>query len=613
MTGPLCDALTGQSEGRETLETLDRDNLFVVPLDDEWRWYRYHHLFADLLRTKLDQTVPELAPVLHRRASEWFESNGSIDEAAQHALAAAEYTRAAELIEKLGDILWERGEPTTMLRWLEALPDEQITASPSLCNFHAWTLYMNGQIEAAESRLRDAEQTLELPGQENAEQLGRVAAIRAAIASRQGDVQGIFDFSHQALEYLSDESLLWRTITMMALGFAQDLGGDTVAAYDTFAEAIRLSEASDNIYLILSTNLHLGNILNMQGRFKEMHGLCQELMLVADARRVLHTEMAGCLYDEMGRVLCEWNELDEAMPYLKKGAELSKKGFDIGVLGYSHLTMLRVLYALKDWSGAQEIIRKMDKLERESDLPPWYASPKEAWKARLWLAEGNVEAAARWAHGRGLKATDDPPYLREEEYVVLVRILVAQGRIAEALDLSERVIGKSAASGRNAATIEVLAIQALAYQAQGEIDRAMVVLERALNLAEPAGALRLFLDEGEPMAELVETFSQQPSSIGREFLSSLLNGFHSSDKAAEPAGIRDRLAKDNSLVEPLSERELEVLGLLAAGLSYREIAEELYVSINTVKAHAKNIYSKLGVHGRMQAAQRAAQLKLLAS
>jgi LuxR family maltose regulon positive regulatory protein len=611
MTGPLCDAITKHNKGRETLEILDRDHLFIIPLDDERRWYRYHHLFADLLRAKLDQTAPEQVPVLNRRASEWYEMNGFIDEAAKHALAASDYDRAAQLIEKLGEDLWERGEPTTLLGWLDALPDEQVSARPSLCIFHAWTLYMNGQNEAAESKLQAAEQTLESSELENKEQLGRVASIRAAIASRQGDVAGIFEFSQQALQYLPEESLIWRTITMMAFGFAQDLGGDTVAAYQTFAEAVRLSEASDNIYLILSTNLHLGNILSMQGRLKEMNALCQELLLVAEARRVLHTEMAGCLYDEMGLVLCEWNELDEAMRYLKKGSELSKQGFDIGVLGYSYLTKLRALFAQGDLPGAKEIIQEMENMERESDVPSWYTSPKEAWKARIWLTEGNVEAASRWADTRGLKATDDPQYLREEEYIVLTRILISEGQIAEALGLSERVIEMAVASGRNATTIQVLLIQALAYHAKGDIDRALVTLEQALNLAERGGAIRLFLDEGKPMAELMGVFSRQRSDIGREYLDSLLVAFRAAKLPEESTGIEERMAKDSDLVEPLSERELEVLRLLSAGLSYREIAEELYVSINTVKAHAKNIYSKLGVHGRMQAAQQAQELKLL--
>jgi len=564
-----------------------------------------------VITTYLDQMIPNLVPELHRRASKWFESNGFIDEAASHALAAFEYDRAAKLIEQLGEVLWERGEPTSMLRWLEALPEEQVSDRPGLCNFHAWTLYMNGQNEAAKARLQAAERALELSGQEDFEQLGRAAAIRAAIASRQGDVAGIFEFSRQALQYLPDESLLWRTITMMAFGFAQDLGGDTAAAYQTFAEAVRLSEASDNIYLIMSTNLHLGNILCRQGRLKEMYALCQELMLVAESRHVLHTEMAGCLYDEMGLVFCEWNELDKAIHYLEKGSFLSKQGFDIGVLGYSHLSMLRTLFARGDLSGAQQILQEMEKMEREFDVPPWYTNPKEAWKARLWLAEGNVEAASLWVQRRGMKSADNPSYMREEEYIVLTRILVSQNQIADALELSEKLIEGAQTSDRNAATLEVLLIQALAYHAQGDMNQALAVLDRALKLAKQGGAVRVFLDEGEPMAELLDAFSRQSSTIDGEFMDSLFEGFRVSRMRSEPNKIEDRIPKSGDLLDPLSDRELEVLRLLAAGLPYREIAEELYVSINTVKAHAKNIYSKMGVHGRMQAAERAKQLDLL--
>jgi LuxR family maltose regulon positive regulatory protein len=253
----------------------------------------------------------------------------------------------------------------------------------------------------------------------------------------------------------------------------------------------------------------------------------------------------------------------------------------------------------------------METMERDSDVPPWYTNPKEAWKARLWLAEGNVEAASSWAIGRDLKAVDDPPYLREDEYIVLTRILVAQNHLTEAIRLAERLVEKSEASDRYATTLQVLLIQALAYQAQGDTKRALSVLERALNLAEKGGAVRIFLDEGEPMAELLRAFSRQPSSIGRDFLDSLLDGFRATQMKAESAIMEEREAIVADLVESLSERELQVLRLLAAGLSYREIAEELYISINTVKAHAKNIYSKLGVHGRMQAAQRAKELNLL--
>jgi len=635
MTGRLCEAVTGQPGGQETLERLDKDNLFIIPLDDERRWYRYHHLFTDLLRSRLDQTAPDRAPELYGRASEWYELNGFIEEATKHALSAAEYDRAAQLIEKLGEELWERGEPTTLLGWLKELPDEHLLARPGLCNFHAWTLHMNGQNQEAESRLQTAEQVLhstldpsplgvraELSREAQLEvmdQLGRVAAIRASMASRRGDILAIIHFSNLALDYLPESSLMWRTITTIALGFAQDLSGDQVAANQTFSEAVRLSKISGNIYLILSTSLHLGNILSGQGQLKEMNELCHDLMRVASKRGVLHTEMAGCLFDELGLISSEWNELDQAMVYLSKGSELSRQGYDIGVLGYSYLTTLRALYALGDISGAQEIIQEMELMEQESDVPSWFNSPKEAWKARFQLLDGDIDAASRWVVERGLKATDDPTYMREEEYLTLAKILIAQDRTKEALWLLEKMDNLAEEGGRYATVISVSLLEALAHQSHGDSDQAMVALERALILAEPAGAIRVFLNEGDTMAELLRAFSRWSGlgenasrpAINRDFLDTLLEGFHAEQLSVEISETEDRFAKDGDLLEPLSDRECEVLRLLAAGLSYRETAEELFVSINTIKAHAKNIYSKLGVHGRVQAMHRATELNLL--
>lgn len=635
MTGPLCEALTGQSGGQVTLESLDTANLFIVPLDDERRWYRYHHLFADLLRSRLDQTFPNRVPKLHRRASEWYEENYFIEEAAKHALAAAENDKAAQLIGILAEDLWERGEPTTLLSWLEALPDEQLLAIPSLCNFHAWTLHMNGQSQEAEARLQVAEEVLhsaldpspagtrtELTRGAQLEvmdQIGRAAAIRASIASRQGDIPAIIHFSNMALDYLPESSLMWRAITTISLGFAQDLSGDQVAANTTFTEAVRLSQMSGNIYLILSTKLHLGNILSSQGRLKEMYELCQSLMRIATKREVLHTEMAGCLYDELGLIMTEWNDMDHAMDYLRTGSKLSRQGYDVGVLGYSYLTMLRALYALRDAVGAQGIIQEMELMDQESDVPPWFNSPKEAWKARFLLLAGDLDAASRWVIERGLKASDDPTYMREEEYLTLAKILIAQSRARKVLGLLEKMRNAAEAGGRNATVISVSLLEALAHRSLGDTDRAMMALERSLSIAEPAGAIRVFLDEGEPMADLLEVFSRRAgreesdsrTPVSQEFIDTLLDGFRTEQYKAVTTETEDIKAKEGDLIDPLSDRELEVLRLLAAGLSYRETAEELYVSINTIKAHAKNIYSKLGVHGRVQAMNRATELNLL--
>jgi LuxR family maltose regulon positive regulatory protein len=624
LSGPLCDTVTERKDSQANLEALEAANLFIVPLDSERRWYRYHHLFADLLRRRLRQAQPRRIPELHHRASEWYEYHELIEEAIQHALAAEDFERAARLIEELSDVLWERGEPTTILGWLEALPDEQVSSRPRLCSFSAWALYMNGQNQAAERWLQAAERALDAatdglgevssedPGQLNErdklEQRGRVAAIRASMAFRQGNAPGIFKFSRQALEYLPEKSLMWRCITAMALGMAQDLSGDTEAASRTLTEAVAISKASGNIYLILSTSLHLGTILMSQGRLKQVYEMCQELLQLAEERGVLHTEMAGCLYDELGLVLCEWNDLDDAMRHLKKGSELSERGYDLGVLGWSYLTMLRALFTQGDVAGAEGIIQKMEKMEQESDVPPWYTSPKEAWRARLWLSQGDLDAASQWVQDRGLNVDAELPYLREAEYIVLARILVAQNRLAEALELLERLYKAAEQGGRIAVVAEVSRIQALAHQARGENEAALTALAGALSLVESGGYVRVFVDEGEPMAQLLRQVASRgmvaKADVTRAYVERLLAAF-------EVSQAKGTFLTAQPLVEPLSERELEVLRLIAGGLSNQEIAQELVIAVGTVKAHTSTIYRKLDVRGRAQAVIRARKLNLL--
>jgi LuxR family maltose regulon positive regulatory protein len=519
LSGPLCNEITGQDRSQEILEQLERANLFVIPLDHERRWYRYHHLFAELLRARLDQALPGEAPELHRRASAWFEENGQLAEAVRHGLFAEAYDRSAYLIEKLADLLWARGEPTTLLRWLESLPDESLFSRPRLCIHQAWALYINGHNQAAESRLEAAGRTLDEPVDlvlggaaldpqplseaERTELRGRIAAIRASIAFRQGDFPGVFRHSEDAFNQLSEASHMWRCVTGIALGYAQDFSGSTGAAFETLTDAVSAAKASGNIYLVLNSGLHLGTILMLQGKLKEAYALGQELLHRARERGVLHTEMAGCLYDELGAVLCEWNEMDEATRHLDEGSKLSRQGYDVGVLGYSYLTMLRALFAQRDTSRAQRIIDEMEELERDADVPPWFKRPKEAWKARLWLMKGDVAAATSWADERGLSADGDLLYSNEDEHIVLARILLARDRLGEATRLLDRLLQQAESGGRIEKMIQILIVQAIAFQSLRRGEDALTALGRALHLAEPGGYVRLFLDEGSPMAQLL--------------------------------------------------------------------------------------------------------------
>ena len=633
--------LDPSASGQETLEYLEHANLFIVPLDEERRWYRYHHLFADLLRRRLRQTQLEQMPTLHLRASEWYEQNGFTDEAIEHSLRGDDFERAAHLIEEQADALWQRGEHAKLRRWLEGLPIELVFSKPQLCIYHAWHLFSSGQLDASEQSLQAAEEALG-PGTDGAREAspterdqyphadrerlqGRVAATRSFIASHQGDVPGIIQHARQALEYLPEQDSAWRSGAAIALGDAYAYKGDMAAAYQTRLDALEMSKAAGNIYLILTANLKLAIILRQQGRLQRAIEICQQQMQLANESGISQTVVVSGLLATWGETLVELNNLDGAIDQAKKGVELAERAGDVAMLGWSYLSLTRALLSRGDVAAAQELIQKMEHIDREYDMPPWIANLMAAWQARIWLAQNELEAASQWVGERGLDTGKQPTPQHEMEYTVLARILLAQGRLDEATSLLQRLLKAAEAGSRTSSAIEILMLQALAFQAGGEPARAMTRLERALTLAEPGGFIRIFVDEGLPMAQLLYTAAAR--GMMSDYTARLLAAFDDGTKDDADAHIRRTAGQKREhpivrpssparstaegLVEPLSERELDVLQLLAEGLTNQEIASRLFLALNTVKAHTRNIYGKLGVHSRTQAVVRARALGIL--
>jgi LuxR family maltose regulon positive regulatory protein len=610
LTGSLCDAVTGQSDGQTMLKLLEAANLFIVPLDDERRWYRYHHLFANLLRRQLSKTQPDLLPALHLQASDWYGKTGLVGEAVSHALAAEDVERAARLVERRALAMIFLGELTTLVGLLDALPDEVVRSRPWLCIAHAWALVFAGLLDGVELRLEGAETALDRFGDarraegpvlstvEGRHIAGHISAIRAYVAALRGDMSRAAELTREALEQLPEEDLAVRGLSAGLLGSVLRWSGDLVAAAQALANAIAITQAASDSHTTVEALNNLAAVQLAQGQLHKTVATCQDALLLAGEyvkRGGRPLPSAGSGYYLMSQVLREWNDLEAALRHAREGIELCEQwGWSEG-LAFGYRRLARALQAIGDIDGAHEAIQKAR--QAASDLSPWFGAHMAAHQARLWMAQGNLTAASRWVRESGLSADDEPDHQYMVEYSILVRVLIAQGKLDEALGLLARLLEMAEVAGAILVVIEILALQAMALQAQGKDVQALTALERALSLAEPEGYVRIFIDEGAPMAALLRTVASR--GIALDYVGKLL------------AALGETAPPVTPLAEPLSERELEVLRLLAAGLSNREIAAELFLAVGTVKKHTSNIYSKLNVSKRTRAVARARELGLL--
>jgi LuxR family maltose regulon positive regulatory protein len=429
------------------------------------------------------------------------------------------------------------------------------------------------------------------------------------MASYRGDTAEIILHAHRALDHLPQDELAWRSTAAISLGDAHSYLGDMKAAYTAQLEAIDICTATGNLFLILYSNLNLAITLRQSGRLKQALEICQQQMQQANENGMEHTAVAGWISAIWGEVLAELNDLDGAIQQAKRGLDLTEHAGDVMMLGWSCLCLVRVLFSRGDMSGAEELIRRRKDSARESEVPDLAQLQLAAWQARLWLAQGKLDAASQWAQERGLDTEGDLIYSHEMEYLALARILISQGYPDEAIRLLKSLLKAAAAGGRKSRVIEILMLQAMAFQATGDPDEALIALDQALIRAKPGGFVRVFVDEGRPMAQLL--YAALSRGIAPDYVRRLLAAFPGEEyEQTKPPKSR---APESDLIEPLSEREVEVLQLIAQGLTNREIGERLFLSLNTVKAHTRNIYGKLDIHNRTQAVARARALGILPS
>jgi LuxR family maltose regulon positive regulatory protein len=593
-----ADSLSPDSQS--LLEYLEHANLFISPLDDQRQWYRYHHLFADLLRQRLQQTYPDQVTKLHLSASQWYEQAGLTGPAVRHALAAQAFDRAAVLVEQVAPAMIQRTELTRLLTWLEALPEEEVQARPLLALYYCRLLYVSGQIEQVTVRLEAVEAMLEADeAKQTPEVLGHIAAMRSILVRETGDMAAAIDLSRQALADLPERDSLLRAMAAVNLAIAYYIQGEFELASQLLTETIASGQTAQLTTSTLSAIFVNTQLLRARGALGQALQLCQEGLELVARRGWQDFPAAGFLYVALGDLLRERNELSKAAEYLEKGIELGQAGGHPHILisGYVWLAWLRQTQG--EVSGSQEAIRAALQVVQDHQVSRfWPLPPAACYQARLWIAQGDLAAASHWAQASGLNAADTPiTYHYEAENLTLARLLIAQGSLEEAEALLLRLYQGTAAAGRNGSLTEILILQALTFAAQDRGEEALSALEQALSLAEPEGFVRIFLDEGAPMAELLRQAVVR--DLHTPYVLHLLSALGEAAPAPQP------------LIEPLSERELEVLRRVAAGYSNQEIAEELVIAISTVKKHIGNIYGKLEVGSRTQAVAKARELGLV--
>ncbi len=632
LSGPLCDALTGQEAGNALLETLERGNFFVVPLDDKRHWFRYHHLFADVLYAHLMQEWPDQVPTLHRRASEWYEHSGSAADAIRHALAAEDFERAADLVEMAVPAMRRSRQEATLLGWLKALPDELFHVRPVLSAHYAGTLLQSGQLDGVENRLRDAERWLdttavmseraEAPSAEavvlDEEEFRRlpsaIAVYRAGSALALGDVPETVTHAWRALDLAAEDDHFRRGAAAALLGLASWTSGDLEAAHRSYADGMAHLQRAGYISDAVGGAMTSADIRIAQGRLCEaMRTYEHALQLAAEHGDPVMRGTAD-MHVGMSDLHRERNDLEAATQHLLRSKE---QGEHTGFPQYPYrwrVAMARIREAQGDLDGALDLLDEAERLY-VSDFHP-NVCPIAALRARIWVAQGRLVEAMGWARERSLSAQDDLSYLREFEHITLARVLLARNKsdreeryIHEATGLLERLLQAAEDGERTGKVIEILVLQALAHRVQGDISAALVPLERALTLADPEGYVRIFVDEGMPMAQLLSEAAAR--EIMPDYTRKLLAAFGAQGRIDSDYSPYLTAPASQPLVEPLSQRELEVLRLISRGLSNREIGEHLFLAVITVKGHNRNIFRKLQVRRRTEAVARARELSVL--
>jgi LuxR family maltose regulon positive regulatory protein len=624
----LCNAVTWRGDGKAMLDFLDRRNLFLIPLDDQRQWYRYHPLFAEVLQARLVDEQPDQVFSLHQRASEWYEHNGSAAVAIRHALAAKDFERAATLVElAVPEMRRNRQEAThTELGWLKALPDELVQFRPVLSVAFAYALFGDGELEAVEARLRDAERWLEATAdkagmvvvdKEEFRRLpGMIALLRTAQALARGDMPETVKNARRVLDVAPKNDYLMLGGAASTLGLAAWASGDLETARRMIADGMGSVRRAGYISPAIGDAITLADIQIAQGYLHEAMSTYERALQWATEPGAPILRGAADMHVGMSNLHFEHNDLKTAMQHLLTSQALGElAGLPQNPYRWC-AAMARIRVAQGDLNGGLDLLDQAERLYDANFSPN--VRPIATRKVRVWVAQGRLGEAVAWAHEHGLSVDNELSYLHEFDHITLARVLIAryktdrvEGDLHAALALLERLLQAAEEGGRKGSAIEILVLQAIAYHALGILPAALLPLQHALKLAEPEGYIRMFLDEGPGMLQLLREAAAReimPRQGLPPYTGKLLAAFEAEQRRSED---KSPLPPTQPLIEPLSQRELEILHLIAQGLSNRQIGERLFLALDTVKGHNRKIFDKLQVQSRTEAIARARELGLL--
>lgn len=629
LCAPLCDALLADDDAAQPgtqsmLEYLESSNLFILPLDDQRYWYRYHQLFADLLHKRLLQAAPEQIPGLHHRAIEWYEQNGLIPSAIDHAFQLEDFRKAAALVVQVAEAMWGRGEYATLLAWMAALPEEEKRRYPNLLTFQVSILISAGRLKEAEACIpileRYIAETLESPAvqqaaPEQAALIGNVSALRTYIASFYGDFPALFANAKTALENLTrDLDAGQRCVVCMVLGNAYLMQGELEAASNALVEAVAAGKKARKPQMVLVGLANQSIVQWFQGSLNRAAQICQEGLDLVEQYHVDRSTMAVDIFLTWGMVKCEQGETSAAEPYLRQGLEIAVEQQYVWQAAWGYQSKARLLLAQGRLADAEAAAQAAEQWIRAHEVPAHISCELAGLQALIWLRMGCTDQVEGYLISRSIQAEGEIHFPHVFEHLALARLRWQQGDVESAARILDRAAGWAEAHQQKRAWIEALILLALvASQSPGKLRAGVEYLKRALELAEPDGYIQIFVSEGEPMTALLREAAERSilPQYTRRLLDVLplpaLNHQPAVETARRPSASQDVI----TLVEPLSRREMETLQLIAEGLSNKEIAQKMCVSLRTVKYYSTGLYNKLGVDSRMQAVVRARELGLL--